>query len=76
MSDKLSIPTADVLQSIEQHERLRALNAELVATLEKCVAGMRDHNKQPGQCDWDFGEGFDGTLDQARAAIAKAKGES
>lgn len=64
-------PNLSGLPSSER-DRLKAVNAELMAALEAVVRAIDDYVSD------DEGKGameFDGQLPQARAAIAKARGE-
>lgn len=51
----------------------------MLEVLRRVEKALTDHNEDrrlsmPGEhCDWDFGEGFGGTIDAVRAAIAQAE---
>lgn len=54
---------------------------DALAALQMAEKSISEHNadrklpeNQNKTCDWDFGEGFGGTIDVIRAAIAKATG--
>ncbi len=61
----------EYIDLLAKHDRLRAINAELVGGLNHCVNVLAEYERKPG----DDLRGFMlGALDVARAAIKKAKG--
>lgn len=59
------------LDNISRIAELKRDRAELLAVLNKVEQTMRDHNAVPGRCDFDFGEGYGGTLDVVREVLLK-----
>jgi 2C-methyl-D-erythritol 2,4-cyclodiphosphate synthase len=49
---------------------------EALLTIEKSITEYLHERAGSVLLDWDFGEGFGGSIDTVRAAIAKATGEA